>query len=161
VGDVRPPGTVEREFAFEGADSDVDMALHLWALVQGLMSAEASAICGGLGERLEERLTSFNGYRIREWETEEGRTVIGPSCCRARDPWWRRDEPKQSPNPGRLAGVPSLGGRFRQVRVGVDQFRLVARNRTAARVKAWMRSCRTPGLWSIGELDASDSVPVE
>jgi hypothetical protein len=110
VGDVRPPGTVEREFAFEGADSDVDMALHLWALVQGLMSAEASAICGGLGERLEERLTSFNGYRIREWETEEGRTVIGPSCCRARDPVVAQGRTQAISEPG-SAGWCAFSGR--------------------------------------------------
>jgi transposase-like protein len=43
------------------------------SFAQALMSAEADAVCGaGYGERSDERVSSRNGYRHREWDTRTG-----------------------------------------------------------------------------------------
>lgn len=40
---------------------------------EALMGAEADAVCGaGYGERSEERRSTRNGYRRREWDTRAG-----------------------------------------------------------------------------------------
>lgn len=58
--------------AVETADGDLLREL-VQALVEALMSADASAICqAGYGERTPERQNVRNGYRHRRWDTRVG-----------------------------------------------------------------------------------------
>ena len=58
----------------EGEDGDVDLArAMLQSFAEVLMSAQASAVCGGAyGERTDERTNARNGYRNRDWDTRVG-----------------------------------------------------------------------------------------
>jgi putative transposase len=74
----------------ESANPDVLRTL-LQTMVQGLMSAEASAVCNaGYGERTDDRENSRNGYRQRDWDTRVGSIQLAIPKLRQRSyfPTW-------------------------------------------------------------------------
>jgi transposase-like protein len=60
----------------ERAEPDLLRSM-LKTFVEALMSAEADAICGApYGVRRDERTSSRNGYRAREWDTRTGSLAV-------------------------------------------------------------------------------------
>ncbi len=55
-------------------EADVDLLREMvQVFVQGLMGAEADALCGAAyGEKSPERVNSRNGDRARDWDTRAG-----------------------------------------------------------------------------------------
>ena len=70
-------------FVFEHLRSDQRDVLQAMvaAFAQALMSAEADAVCGALGQRSPERPNARNGYRRRDWDTRAARSMSRSRSC--------------------------------------------------------------------------------